>query len=209
MAGISGILQSGAYRNRPKALDLHDLYNPPDLPGLKSSKIATGALSPALATLSPSMAYERILMDGMPFDSARLPLAYGPKSTETLIEAIFNPVPTHSATTSPFTYYVPEPKKRPSLTRSQSTSANDSLKFQVHEGDSPSEAPSVYSTDTGSEDTHTSDYTTTTKSSEPLSISSRSHSIQHLMDHPVPTDDRSSSWWKKLGSRSRPATPGL
>ncbi|KAG6916343.1 hypothetical protein DXG01_007234 [Tephrocybe rancida] len=44
------------------------------------------------------------------FDPSRLPLAYGAKTTEALIEALFNPVETrHREKESPFTVYVPDP----------------------------------------------------------------------------------------------------
>ena len=46
------------------------------------------------------------------FDVHRLHVAYGPKTTEALIEALFNPVKTSEKTKeSPFTYYEPKPKK--------------------------------------------------------------------------------------------------
>ncbi|KAF5350657.1 hypothetical protein D9756_008611 [Leucocoprinus leucothites] len=49
------------------------------------------------------------------FDVERLPMAYGTKTTETLIEAIFNPVRiSEERCESPFTVYVPTPP-RPSL----------------------------------------------------------------------------------------------
>lgn len=45
----------------------------------------------------------------VPFDVSRLPLAYGPKTTEMLIEALFNPVRVtdHNLNSNPFTYYMP------------------------------------------------------------------------------------------------------
>ena len=46
------------------------------------------------------------------FDAHRLHVAYGPKTTEALIEALFNPVKTsENRRESPFTYYKPKPKK--------------------------------------------------------------------------------------------------
>jgi len=46
------------------------------------------------------------------FDVHRLHVAYGPKTTEALIEALFNPVRTsEKRRESPFTYYEPKPKK--------------------------------------------------------------------------------------------------
>ncbi|EKM78302.1 hypothetical protein AGABI1DRAFT_129421 [Agaricus bisporus var. burnettii JB137-S8] len=50
------------------------------------------------------------------FDVERLPLAYGTKTTETLIEAIFNPVRTmEERCESPFTVFIPKAATPPSL----------------------------------------------------------------------------------------------
>ena len=81
-------------------------------------------------------------MDGQPFDVNRLPLAYGPKTTETLIEKIFNPLPTSSPLPSPFTYYVsPDEKEGGPGNERVGANGNDV------------EAVSVYSVASSSEDT--------------------------------------------------------
>jgi hypothetical protein len=169
------------------------------------------------------MAYEELLMDGMPFDITRLPHAYGPKSTEALIEAIFNPVPTHSMAVSPFTYFVPpEPKGKGPLRRASAENAkmigmNNGAggEASTMNGDGSgigtrSEAASLYSM-SGSEDTHSSVRTSATRSSGRLSSRSwRSRSSHNLKERGAADNGKLSStrWWKKLGHRSRPGTPG-
>jgi hypothetical protein len=127
-----------------------------------------------------------------------LPMDYGPRTTETLIEAIFNPVPTTSKKESPFTYYVPhEPKKKsrlgvvdPILIDSKKE-ANFSIS-DMNNG----EGASVYSTESSGVET---EHTTTSSG-----VSTRSgHSHRRNGRHEV--DKR--SWWKKMSMGSRPPTP--
>ncbi|KAJ7163487.1 N-terminal C2 in EEIG1 and EHBP1 proteins-domain-containing protein [Mycena crocata] len=81
LAGVTMLLSTHAdvYRTRPRALDL---YAP--------------------------MAQDNV-QSTAPFDLRVLPRAYGPRPTESLIEALFNPVPVQDARlVSPFTKLVPE-----------------------------------------------------------------------------------------------------
>ncbi|KAF8056290.1 hypothetical protein FPV67DRAFT_1678223 [Lyophyllum atratum] len=139
LTGISNILSSPSslgiigehdvYRVRPKGLDLYgpyydqeelefDLLGGRAIPKTKSkkgrSKGDENEEKPEKDLTTPS-APPRRGRERAPtqsFDPSRLPLAYGPKTTETLIEALFNPVrTTHEARESPFTVYVPpEPR---------------------------------------------------------------------------------------------------
>ncbi|KAF8064883.1 hypothetical protein FPV67DRAFT_1695308 [Lyophyllum atratum] len=141
LTGISNILSSPSslgiigehdvYRVRPKGLDLYGPYYDQeelefDLLGGRavpsnSSKTKKGKgkgneneekpeKDPTTPAAPARRGRERAPTQS--FDPSRLPLAYGPKTTETLIEALFNPVrTTHEARESPFTVYVPpEPR---------------------------------------------------------------------------------------------------
>ena len=92
LGGIAGILENDVYRTRPRTLDLYGMYY-----DNKQEKGSGGR-----------QRRDSTIVNGTdPFDISDLSSAYGPKTTETLIEALFNPVPTHSEKESPFTYYVP------------------------------------------------------------------------------------------------------
>ncbi|KAJ4001631.1 hypothetical protein F5050DRAFT_1802952 [Lentinula boryana] len=93
----------------------------------------------------------------VPFDVSRLPLAYGPKTTEMLIEAIFNPVRVthHDSKGNPFTYYVsPEEIRKEEEERKleRMRDKNGTVRAR-HLGN---ESPSLYSADdTSSHSGHT------------------------------------------------------
>lgn len=147
------------------------------------------------------------------FDVERLPLAYGSKTTETLIEAIFNPVrTTERRCESPFTVYVSQPS--PLLPSSHSLGANsgdrdgiDSLGLGLvnlppdprPEFVRPVEVASVYSTESSSASSgsgamsHSVHSQCSQTSAESKSISGRSGG--RVKDW----------WWKKMASR--PQTP--
>ncbi|KAG6896423.1 hypothetical protein C0992_008388 [Termitomyces sp. T32_za158] len=148
--GMSSILQGDSllggfegdmYRVRPKGLDLYGPYYDQeelefDILGGRAESNSTGK------GLEKDKAKERKGkgndMDATPtpvstpvrtrkrsstqfFDPSRLPLVYGTKTTELLIEALFNPVETrHKEKESPFTVYIPDPlkgmPKRPAAT---------------------------------------------------------------------------------------------
>ncbi|KAF9077485.1 hypothetical protein BDP27DRAFT_1311123 [Rhodocollybia butyracea] len=81
----------------------------------------------------------------VPFDVSRLPLAYGPKTTEMLIEAIFNPVrvTNHDSRGNPFTYYMsPEEVMKEELVHLERRKQRDRATSQ--------HAPSLYSVDDNS-----------------------------------------------------------
>ncbi|KAJ3777523.1 hypothetical protein FB446DRAFT_717299 [Lentinula raphanica] len=92
----------------------------------------------------------------VPFDVSRLPLAYGPKTTEMLIEAIFNPVRVthHDLKGNPFTYYVsPEELKKEEERKLKQQRDKDMTIRARHLGN---DSPSLYSADdTSSHSGHT------------------------------------------------------
>ncbi|KAJ3764394.1 hypothetical protein EV360DRAFT_31459 [Lentinula raphanica] len=92
----------------------------------------------------------------VPFDVSRLPLAYGPKTTEMLIEAIFNPVRVthHDLKGNPFTYYVsPEELKKEEERKLEQQRDKDMTIRARHLGN---DSPSLYSADdTSSHSGHT------------------------------------------------------
>ena len=114
------------------------------------SRVARSSpLSPIAA--SPSSTQSRISplsSAAIPFDVSHLPFAYGPKTTETLIEAIFNPVPVAEkpgmignrtkigkvpVQDNPFVYFISKEEQQEDLTMTigrgftQQTSPNEGL----------------------------------------------------------------------------------
>ncbi|KZT26015.1 hypothetical protein NEOLEDRAFT_261250 [Neolentinus lepideus HHB14362 ss-1] len=90
LAGVAGLLHNEVYRSPAWLNRTLDLY---------------GEHSDGVRSADPDATVTS--RKGVPFELDQLPSAFGPRTTETLIEAIFNPVPTTSMTSSPFTYYVP------------------------------------------------------------------------------------------------------
>ncbi|KAJ3986852.1 hypothetical protein F5890DRAFT_1406489 [Lentinula detonsa] len=125
--GVADLLDDDVYLTRPRALDLWDESD------LEEPR------------------YE------VPFDVSRLPLAYGPKTTEMLIEAIFNPVRVthHDSKGNPFTYYVSpeEIRKEEEERKLERMRDKDGTLRARHMGN---ESPSLYSADdTSSHSGHT------------------------------------------------------
>ena len=140
---ITGFLDNGSVRKRPRALNLYGPYRDQeelekDLLGTARSGRLTGKFpksaksarsqrtinrkpSNGSATPVESDSEEEPLPDDtddldddddvdLAFDIQRLPHAYGTKTTETIIEALFNPVKiTDMQYESPFTIYEPPP----------------------------------------------------------------------------------------------------
>ncbi|KAJ6577206.1 N-terminal C2 in EEIG1 and EHBP1 proteins-domain-containing protein [Mycena capillaripes] len=93
LAGVATLLSShdDVYRTRPHALDL---YAPVES-SMQSSK----------SSMKSSQSKE--VIQTQPFDIRALPRAYGPRPTESLIEALFNPAPVREERlVSPFTKLV-------------------------------------------------------------------------------------------------------
>lgn len=194
LGGIAGILDNDVYLTRPRTLDLYGMYynNKQDMDsGGRQRRDST------------------MVNRSDPYDISNLSSAYGPRTTETLIEALFNPVPTHSEKESPFTYYVPldqELKESPAMHAkslfdiSPSPTGSPSTSNRSHH----SRKSSLHSTTTSS------DYAT---SGNPPSTSSRSvhsYSSQGCGESGQPRDEaqvEKRSWWKKIGSHYRPTTP--
>ncbi|KAG6853721.1 hypothetical protein C0991_002137 [Blastosporella zonata] len=124
--GISSILEGTSlvcsngegdtYRVRPKGLELYGPYYDQeelefDLLGGRATKKSKGKGGKDKKDVPPEPAPVRTRERSgtQSFDPSRLPLAYGARTTETLIEALFNPVETrYPEKESPFTVYVPK-----------------------------------------------------------------------------------------------------
>ncbi|KAJ7742562.1 hypothetical protein B0H16DRAFT_1562984 [Mycena metata] len=121
LAGVSSFLSihEDVYRTRPRALDLYAPVEPPVPPSPHRKP---------------------------PFDIRALPLAYGPRPTESLIDALFNPAPVHDERlVSPFTRLVPVPDGSDSfLSASYSYSTSSGTSF-LSESTSSADTASVYS----------------------------------------------------------------
>jgi hypothetical protein len=102
LAGVSAVLSThtDVYRTRPRALDLY-------APVEESTSV-------------PPSPHKKV-----PFDVRALPRAYGPRPTESLIEALFNPAPVRDERlVSPFTRLVAETFSPASPTPSSSDGAS-------------------------------------------------------------------------------------
>lgn len=126
------------------------------------------------------------------------------RTTDNIIEAIFNPVPTSSTTSSPFTYYVaPKPRPPPLLM----SSANGSINSDVSDG--PRSAVSTSTTHSfsnvgqqnGSMHSGQSVHSQADSYENSTTSTSASHSIE---SSPMPNaHHKSPKWWQRLtGSRA-------
>jgi hypothetical protein len=133
LTGIAGFLESDVYRKRPRELDLYGPYRNQeeleiDLLGgpprtvrpprdAKSRHAGTSRAQDVDQNQDSDLnedGDEECDEEEEAFDVHRLHVAYGPKTTEALIEALFNPVRTsEKRKESPFTYYEPKTKKNP------------------------------------------------------------------------------------------------
>ncbi|PPQ91992.1 hypothetical protein CVT25_004648 [Psilocybe cyanescens] len=128
--GIAGFLQSDIVKKRPRALDIYGPYHDQeeldiDLLGVKSTatavprtartvRKASNKSSPAQSESEDDEEVEEedpVLEEvGVAFDVQRLPFAYSTKTTELLIDALFNPVKiSDKRGESPFTVFEPPP----------------------------------------------------------------------------------------------------
>ncbi|KAJ6552207.1 N-terminal C2 in EEIG1 and EHBP1 proteins-domain-containing protein [Mycena vulgaris] len=152
LAGVSTLLTTHAdvYRTRPRALDL---YTPVEAP--------TGATPP-------------------PFNIHTLPRAYGPRPTESLIDALFNPLPVREARlVSPFTRLVPAESDSPASCSSAASLRSVTPSVSDESGRGSFLAPSG----------HTQAPSTSPSVSGSLSPSS--------------SEDRGHRWWNRSRDRSR------
>jgi hypothetical protein len=183
LGGIAGILENDVYRTRPRTLNLYGMYY--DQQGQIEKRRKDGTLKSATD----------------PFDMSNLSSAYGPRTTETLIEAIFNPVPTYSEKESPFTYYVAldHSRKKPSATVGfNTTNGSDSL----------NENGSVHSTTGSSEYASAHSDSPSGKAPSLSSQSGHSFSSHEHSSESGASEEKPKSWWRKIG-HSRPTTPTI
>jgi hypothetical protein len=144
-----------------------------------------------------------------PLDMSNLSSAYGPRTTETLIEAIFNPVPTHSEKESPFTYYVPwehRGKKPSPMILGFDTSANGSGSLNEHGREGSKHSTSASSEYASVNSDSASGKPPSLSSQSGRSVSSHSHSSEFGVGGSE--EEKPKSWWRKIG-HSRPGTPAI
>ncbi|KAF8207602.1 N-terminal C2 in EEIG1 and EHBP1 proteins-domain-containing protein [Mycena galopus ATCC 62051] len=210
LAGVATLLSThdDVYRTRPRALDL---YAPVE-----------SAVQSTKASMKSSKSSG--LNEIQPFDIRALPRAYGPRPTESLIEALFNPAPVREeCLVSPFTRLV--------TTESGSFTTSPSLyttSFTSTSSSRPSTSPSLRSVTISAENSSPSSTPATPPLSAPpsssgsLAPSSRPSTSGH--GHrpslsgsispsfvstprqgavsPAPSEGRS-PWWKRNRDRSR------
>ncbi|KAI6014441.1 hypothetical protein PISMIDRAFT_672142 [Pisolithus microcarpus 441] len=108
LSGVTGILESDTYHNRPRTLGLYSSSSSGSSDSLSSGDSSPSAL-PSEKDQSKGQGARR--RKNKPkrkhFDPSKLPDVRGPRATEKLIEAIFNPVPVTSPTqVNAFTYLI-------------------------------------------------------------------------------------------------------
>ncbi|KAF5384231.1 hypothetical protein D9615_003471 [Tricholomella constricta] len=218
-SGLGIIGEHDVYRVRPKGLDLYgpyydqeelelDLLGGPATPSSKSkSKGKLKAIKPAdndLEQQGRRNGRERSATQS--FDPSRLPLAYGPKTTETLIEALFNPVHTsHQAKESPFTVYIP-PEPRPTLLANRTVPKMPSPSTPVSFIDASSRSVSAPTPTLGSLGSSTATLTATAVL--PPSLSSKALSSSRVTSSPsAPAPSLTPTPKANANANSRSATP--
>lgn len=108
LSGVTGILDSDTYLNRPRTLGLYSSSSSGSSDSLSSGDTSPSALHP---DKDQSKAHGARRRQKNPkrkfFDPSKLPDVRGPRATEKLIEAIFNPAPVTSPTqVNPFTFLI-------------------------------------------------------------------------------------------------------
>ncbi|KAJ7773077.1 N-terminal C2 in EEIG1 and EHBP1 proteins-domain-containing protein [Mycena metata] len=199
LAGVATLLSShdDVYRTRPRALDL---YAPVE--SVVSSK----------SSIKSSRSKETT-----PFDIRALPRAYGPRPTESLIDALFNPAPVRDERlVSPFTRLVTADwGSTPSLPSSASFTSSSSRPSTSGSSHSPGLAPSAENASSAPNGRvsrsaghgslrpghrHTSSFTPSLSPSISPSVGNSTHGS--TTDSPTPHH-----WWKRNRSRSRSRAP--
>ncbi len=110
--GLTGLLQNDIYNTRPRGFDIYGRYVEED--GEEDSDSSDSHSIRSRSSMQREVPNIPPIGPEAPFDVARLPLtyAYGPKTTETLIEALFNPVQLPNrlrhGRDNPFVLYVPD-----------------------------------------------------------------------------------------------------
>ncbi|KAF8639138.1 hypothetical protein AX17_001628 [Amanita inopinata Kibby_2008] len=153
-----------------------------------------------------------------PFDIERLPEAYGAKTTEALIDALFNPIKTtERSKESPFTVYV-------SSEEMDNINGQDRLDANPKKSQINLEAASMYSTTSSSEDAWISARTMSSSNSSiaPSIASSSKSGKNRKLHHKLGNQDLNElgaplgggpvdsvrGWWKRrIGSRPGTPTP--
>lgn len=107
LSGVAGILDSDTYRNCPSALGLYSSSSgSSDSLSASDGEQGQGPTGQAKAHVRQRRTKNH---KKKPFDPSKLPDIRGPRATEKLIDAIFNPAPVTSPTrVTPFTFLVEE-----------------------------------------------------------------------------------------------------
>jgi hypothetical protein len=245
---ITGFLDNGGVRKRPRALNLYGPYRDQEelekdllgtaRSGARSGRFPKSARSQLTVVRKPSdgtttpmesdseeEAYDMDDLDGVEiaFDIQRLPHAYGTKTTETIIEALFNPVKiTDAKNQTPFTIYEPTAMPVKSLNGiglglSGVALVHDAPIGKRQNGDA---ASSFYHYSTGSSSSlHTSNTTTTSGKSEERSKSASRHGsipephVGELVEESMATATTTTmfggvgGWWKRHMTLHHHETP--
>lgn len=211
---MEGLLDTDVYRTRPRALDLYGMYyshsaQVEPTQGRKGASERTRTKSKGHVDLNKDLA------------AGKLSSAFGPKTTEALIEALFNPVPTTEDIETPFTYRAMAPSMNAFLNhddrRSDSTRSIAEMSLRSGSGGSmSSRAVSTFPrTDTSESFLGPGPAPVGSLSSQSSIRSTGSYNSDKRRPHMTSrreetiTESLQKSWWQKLGhgAPSRPRTP--
>ncbi|KAH9944892.1 N-terminal C2 in EEIG1 and EHBP1 proteins-domain-containing protein [Amylocystis lapponica] len=188
LASVSGLLSNNELLRTSVARQLDD-FTRDDSPDSDSDWMEfddPGTARPRAYPKQQSLGHSYVTPDGR-LDTARLVSSYGLRSTENLIEALFNPVPSSHETPTPFTYYTSESEL-------DGSSMSDSLSGGAEQLSMNSTGLDSVSGHSGS-----SHYADTTAVSYDVNGSTRD------IDGGPASASGQGTWWRKM--RPHPSTP--
>ncbi|KAJ7494591.1 N-terminal C2 in EEIG1 and EHBP1 proteins-domain-containing protein [Mycena galericulata] len=209
LAGVKTLLSTheDVYRTRPRALNL---YAPMESRVLLSSKSSSKSKDPNTTQV---------------FDIRALPRAYGPRPTESLIDALFNPAPVREERlVSPFTklvtaetgsvgsfpFFASSALSTPSSTSAGTSSRPSTASSRSVTPNASAESASLYSSMAPTPSEHGFLAANGRGHSQTPSMSLSVTSSTHGSTNAETESHRSRHWWKRNRdrSRSRPRTAG-
>ena len=195
MAGVATLLENSPYRTLPRPSN--------------NSRVTSNRSGTGLSLNSRTSSSANSQSTGMHSLSPNITSTSSNSSistTDNIIEAIFNPVPTSSTLPSPFTYYVSPKVRPPSLDLVGSPDENSSGGIDL---DAPRSAISGSSANISIPDEHCRGPRSTPSISTRSEISRSTSTSRSSADKPP-----RQRWWQKLGhghsghsTRSRPESP--
>ena len=218
MAEVSTLLQSSPYGTLPRPQVARR-----DSAASRRSKNTFGLTAPSPVPLGAASSTGSRSRIGSPVSDPFALLSGEGRTTDNIIEAIFNPVPTSSTASSPFTYYVP-PRQRPPPLVLPAMAENGSIGTKSDFSEGPRSAVSTQTSHSSSYSDHhhlprlhialeegtrsihsQSDSLSPSTSTSASASSSAPHSTHSSPKQPLQSQQPQSNarrWWQKFtGSR--------